>query len=116
MGRPPERTPQASTDAGAVVSRLAAEREGARALRGSLTHLAGIEPPASLDSFLTKHQFNHAQSTGLLDGHHRTEKRIDFAVDHAFRGNVAHGWEGHIEHIERHGRNDAKETVKEDRT
>jgi len=51
-----------------------------------------------------------------LNGHHRTEKRIDFIVDHALRGSVAHGGEGHIEHIERRGCNDAKETVEEDRT
>jgi len=82
----------------------------------ALAHLTGIKPPAPLGSFLAEDQFNPTQSTRLLDSHHRTEESIDFAVDDAFRGGVAHGGEGHIEDIERHGRYDAKETVEEDRT
>lgn len=89
---------------------------GPRSLaRCSLTHLASIKPPARLAPFLAKDQLNPPEPARLLHGRHRTQKRIDFAIDHALRRGVAHRGQRHVEHVERHGRYDAEETVEQDR-
>lgn len=116
----PKRKRKPAADAVVSTSALEVDREAqgavcARLLAHSLTHLTGIKPPACLDSFLAKHQIEPAQPAGLLDGHHRTEKRIDFAIDHALCRGVAHGGQRDVEHVERHGGDDAEETVEEDR-
>ena len=116
MGLPPKRTPTPRQHRRRRCCQSTCRgREGGDRVR-SRAHLAGMEPPAPLSSFFAKHQFDLAQPTGLLNGHHRVEESIDFAIDHALRGRIAHGGEGHIEHIDRHGRDDAKEAVEKDRT
>ena len=98
-----------------ILNQKKKRQENERPIGTSLAHLASIKPPAPLGPFLAEHQIDPAQPTGLLNGRHCAEKCIDVAVDHTLRGRVAHGGQGDIEHVERHGGYDAKETVEEDR-